>query len=276
LRFLQDVPYRATIISDLLSHTGVTNKILQQSEDKVKQSTLKRFTLVSGMALILILVGCAKKTAPPPTPPTPPPPAPTASLTANPDNIQQGQTTNLTWRTENATDVSITGLGKVDPNGSQSVSPSDSTTYTLTATGPGGTQQATARVTVTVPPPSQPPQVGEEELFNRTMRDAFFDYDKYNIRDDARAALQADVQFLQQHPNITFTIEGHCDERGSIEYNQALGDNRARSALDFLVQAGISPNRMRTVSYGKEKPACTEHNEECWQRNRRAHFVYGK
>ena len=242
----------------------------------MKQSTLKRFTLVSGMALILILVGCAKKTAPPPTPPTPPPPAPTASLTANPDNIQQGQTTNLTWRTENATDVSITGLGKVDPNGSQSVSPSDSTTYTLTATGPGGTQQATARVTVTVPPPSQPPQVGEEELFNRTMRDAFFDYDKYNIRDDARAALQADVQFLQQHPNITFTIEGHCDERGSIEYNQALGDNRARSALDFLVQAGISPNRMRTVSYGKEKPACTEHNEECWQRNRRAHFVYGK
>ena len=242
----------------------------------MKQSKLKWFTLVLGLALILVLGGCAKKTAPPPTPPTPPPPAPTASLTANPDSIQQGQTTNLTWRTENATDVSITGLGKVDPNGSQSVSPADSTTYTLTATGPGGTQQATARVTVTVPPPPQPPQVGEEELFNRTMRDAFFDFDKYNLRDDARAALQADVQFLQQHPNISFTIEGHCDERGSIEYNQALGDNRARSALDFLVQAGISPNRMRTVSYGKEKPACTEHTEECWQQNRRAHFVYGK
>jgi peptidoglycan-associated lipoprotein len=210
------------------------------------------------------------------THPTPPPPAPTASLTANPDNIQQGQTTNLTWRTENATDVSITGLGKVDPNGSQSVSPGDSTTYTLTATGPGGTQQATARVTVTVPPPQPQPSATDEQLFNQNVRDAFFDYDKFNIRDDARAALQADVQFLQQHPNITFTIEGHCDERGSIEYNQALGDNRARSALDFLVQAGINPSRMRTVSYGKEKPFCNEHNEECWQQNRRAHFVYGK
>jgi peptidoglycan-associated lipoprotein len=242
----------------------------------VKQSTFQRFTLVSGLALILILGGCAKKTAPPPTPPTPPPPAPTASLTANPDNIQQGQTTNLTWRTENATDVSITGLGKVDPNGSQSVSPGDSTTYTLTATGPGGTQQATARVTVTVPPPQPQPSATDEQLFNQNVRDAFFDYDKFNIRDDARAALQADVQFLQQHPNITFTIEGHCDERGSIEYNQALGDNRARSALDFLVQAGINPSRMRTVSYGKEKPFCNEHNEECWQQNRRAHFVYGK
>ncbi|HYX68702.1 MAG TPA: peptidoglycan-associated lipoprotein Pal [Terriglobales bacterium] len=242
----------------------------------MKQSTFQRFTLVSGLALILILGGCAKKTAPPPTPPTPPPPAPTASLTANPDNIQQGQTTNLTWRTENATDVSITGLGKVDPNGSQSVSPGDSTTYTLTATGPGGTQQATARVTVTVPPPQPQPSATDEQLFNQNVRDAFFDYDKFNIRDDARAALQADVQFLQQHPNITFTIEGHCDERGSIEYNQALGDNRARSALDFLVQAGINPSRMRTVSYGKEKPFCNEHNEECWQQNRRAHFVYGK
>ncbi len=241
----------------------------------MKQSTLKWFTVVSGLALILFLGGCAKKAAPPPPPP-PPPPAPTASLTANPDNIQQGQSTTLTWRTENATDVSITGLGKVDANGSQSVTPGESTTYTLTATGPGGTQQDTARVTVTVPPPPPPPAVDEQTLFTQNMRDAYFDYDKFNIRDDARAALQADAAFLKQHPNISFTIEGHCDERGSIEYNQALGDNRARSALDFLVQAGIDPSRMRTVSYGKEKPACTEHNEECWQQNRRAHFVYGQ
>jgi peptidoglycan-associated lipoprotein len=242
----------------------------------VKHSTLKWFTLVSGLALVLFLGGCAKKEVPPPPPP-PPPPAPTASLTANPDSIQQGQSTTLTWRTENATDVEITTLGKVDANGSQSVTPGESTTYTLTATGPGGSQQATARVTVTVPPPPPPPpSVTDEQLFNQTMRDAFFDFDKYNVRDDARAALQADAEFLKQHPNITFTIEGHCDERGSIEYNQALGDNRARSALDFLVQAGISPDRMRTVSYGKEKPFCTEHTEECWQQNRRAHFVYGK
>jgi len=84
------------------------------------------------------------------------------------------------------------------------------------------------------------------------------------------------VAFLQQHPNISFTVEGHCDERGSTEYNLALGDNRASSVKNALVAGGISADRVKTVSLGKEKPFCTESNEACWQQNRRGHFVYGQ
>ena len=91
-----------------------------------------------------------------------------------------------------------------------------------------------------------------------------------------QAVLQADAAFLKQHPNIHFTIEGHCDERGSTEFNLALGDNRASAAKNALVQLGIPAASIRTISYGKEKPVCTESNEQCWQQNRRAHFVISK
>ena len=245
----------------------------------MKQSRTKWITLVFAMAAILFLGACHKKAAPaPPPPPPPPPPAPTASLTANPDTIQAGQSSTLSWQTQNATDVTIEGIGKVDPSGSKQVSPTQSTTYTLTAKGAGGNQDATARVTVTQPPPPPPPQPTEtdEEAFNKNVKDIFFDYDKYDVRASDQAALQQDASFLQQHPNITFTIEGHCDERGSTEYNLALGDNRASSVKNALVQAGINADRIKTISYGKEKPFCTESNEQCWQQNRRAHFVFGK
>ena len=86
--------------------------------------------------------------------------------------------------------------------------------------------------------------------------------------------LAADARFLKQHPNMKFTVEGHCDERGSTEYNLALGDNRANSTKQALVSLGISGDRIRTISYGKEKPFCTESTEACWAQNRRAHFVY--
>jgi peptidoglycan-associated lipoprotein len=86
--------------------------------------------------------------------------------------------------------------------------------------------------------------------------------------------VQADVQFLTQHPEVNFTIEGHCDERGSTEYNIALGDKRATSVKSALVAAGVSASRIKTISYGKEKPFCMESNEACWQQNRRGHFVY--
>jgi peptidoglycan-associated lipoprotein len=108
------------------------------------------------------------------------------------------------------------------------------------------------------------------------VKDVFFDYDKYDIRPDQQTAIQANAQFLAQHPNINFTIEGHCDERGSTEYNLALGDNRANAVKNALVQAGVNGSRIKTISYGKEKPFCTESNEQCWQQNRRGHFVYGQ
>src|SRR5262249_4289903 len=161
-----------------------------------------------------------KKTRPPPPPPPPPPPAaPTASLTANPNTIDKGQSTTLTWETTNATDMSIDTIGSVQASGSQSVSPAQSTTYTLTAKGPGGTQTATARVTVNAPsPPPPPPSATEEELFSQNVKDIYFDYDKSDIRTDQQTSLQADIQFLSQHPTVSFTVEGHCDERGSTEY----------------------------------------------------------
>lgn len=243
-------------------------------EDEVKE-VRRQFLTMTTLAALMLVAGCKHKTPPPPTPPPPPPAAPTASLSANPNSIQSGQSTQLTWRTENATDVNIEGVGKVDANGSQSVNPTDSTTYRLTAKGPGGTQEATARITVSAPPPPPPQQISEteEQMFARNVQDVFFDYDSFNLRSDAEQSLSSAAQFLQQHPNLNFTIEGHCDERGSTEYNLALGQSRASSVRDALVKDGVAANRIKTISYGKEKPSCTESNEQCWQQNRRAHFV---
>jgi peptidoglycan-associated lipoprotein len=193
----------------------------------------------------------------------------------NPNSIQAGQSASLTWQTTNATDVTIDGIGAVQPNGSQSVSPTESTTYHLTAKGAGGTQEASARITVTAAPPPPPaPTASEQELFSQNVKDVYFDYDKSDIRPDQQSSIQADAQFLNQHPNVNFTIEGHCDERGSTEYNIALGDKRATAAKNALVAAGVSASRIKTISYGKEKPFCTESNEACWQQNRRGHLVY--
>ncbi len=242
----------------------------------MKQLTVKWSMLIFALCAMLFLGACHKKAAPPPPPPPPPPAAPTASLSASPDTVQKGQSVTLTWQTTNATDVSIEGIGAVQPNGSQQVTPSDSTTYTLTAKGDGGTQQATARVTVTSPPPPPPTASSptEQELFSQNIKDIYFDYDNATIRENQQAAIQSDAEFLKQHPDIKFTIEGHCDERGSTEYNLALGDNRANAVKSALVQAGVPADSIKTISYGKEKPFCTESNEQCWQQNRRGHFVY--
>jgi peptidoglycan-associated lipoprotein len=198
-------------------------------------------------------------------------------LSASPSTIEKGQSTTLSWNSTNATSITIDGgIGTVEPSGRRTVSPADSTTYTARVTGPGGNATAEARVTVTAPPPVTPPPprpITDAEFFASSVQDAYFDYDKYNIRDDARVTLQGDARALAERSGIRFTIEGHCDERGSEKYNLALGDRRANAAREFLVGQGIAGDRIETVSYGKERPQCTEHNEECWQKNRRAHFV---
>ena len=246
----------------------------------MKKQSFKWLFLILALGALLTLGACGKKAVPPPPPPPPPPPAPTASISVNPNSIQAGQSASLTWQTGNATDVSIDGIGAVQPNGSQSVSPTDSTTYHLIAKGAGGTQEATARLTVTQtapPPPTQPTgSLSEQDLFNQSIKDVYFDYDKADVRGDQQSSVQADAQFLNQHANVNFTIEGHCDERGSTEYNLALGDQRASAVKSALTSAGISANRIKTISYGKEKPFCTESNEACWQQNRRGHLVYQK
>ena len=126
------------------------------------------------------------------------------------------------------------------------MTPADSTTYTLTAKGAGGTQTATARVTVTAPPPPPPqPSATEEELFSQTVKDIYFDYDKSDINADQQSSMQGDIEFLKQHPNISFTVEGHCDERGSTEYNLALGDSRANSVVTRWYRAALAPTMSR-------------------------------
>jgi peptidoglycan-associated lipoprotein len=168
----------------------------------------------------------------------------------------------------------------VDPQGSRSVSPTDSTTYTLSVRGAGGSAQATTRLTVTAAPPPpaaaaprSEPKASVRELYDRGVQDAYFDFDKSDIRDDARSNLTRSAEFLRNNPTVTVQIEGHCDERGSVAYNLGLGDRRANSARDFLVSLGISGDRITTISYGKERPFCTETSETCWQQNRRAHLV---
>lgn len=238
--------------------------------------------LVGILGLVLLAGACkAKKVAaPPPPPPPPPPPAPTVTLTAEPSTVEKGRSVTLSWTSENATDLDLQpGVGKVQATGSTNVTPPDSTTYTLSVTGPGGTNTATARVTVTIPPPPPPPpppkpvEVSEEDLFGQNVKDAFFDYDKSNIRSDAQQVLTADAEFLKAHAGVRFTIEGHCDERGTAEYNLALGERRAVAARTYLVSLGIPADRLRTVSYGKEFPFDPGHTEAAWAKNRRAHFV---
>jgi peptidoglycan-associated lipoprotein len=104
-----------------------------------------------------------------------------------------------------------------------------------------------------------------------------FDFDRYDIRGEDQQILQRNAQTLKKFDFVIVTIEGHCDERGTVDYNLALGDRRAKAAYDYLVSLGVSPQRLKTVSYGKEVPLCQQSTEDCWARNRRAHFaVTGK
>jgi peptidoglycan-associated lipoprotein len=240
---------------------------------------LKRsIRFVFPVVLVLALVGvsgCKKKTPPvPATPPPPAAPAPTAKITAQPDSVSAGDQVTLTWKTTDATSVSIDGIGDVPTSGTKPVTPTTSTNYHLVAKGEGGTAEDTARVTVTAPPPvTQPaPSMSIDELFKANVTDIFFDYDAYDIRGDAQSTLSKNAAFLSSHPDIKIVIGGYCDERGSNEYNLALGQNRADAAKNALVTAGVASNRIRVISYGKEKPFCSESTEACWQQNRRAGF----
>lgn len=239
---------------------------------------LHRSLLIAFSTLALFVVGCKKKPveAPPPPPaPAPAPAKPTASLSADRTSINKGESVKLSWTTTDATNVSISPeVGAVTAQGSTSVTPAQSTTYTLAASGAGGNAESSVHITVSVPPPPPPPRTPSfEELFAKEVRDAFFDYDKADIRPDAQQALQQTANFLKGYPNARVTIEGHCDERGSTEYNLALGQRRADAVKNYLVSLGISAANLTTTSWGKEKPFCTEHDEACWQQNRRGHFV---
>jgi peptidoglycan-associated lipoprotein len=268
-------------------------------------TTNKASALALALCLSFFAAGCKKKVSVPPPPAREtaaekPKPAPVARpivkfFTAEPSTIERGQAASLKWEVTGAESVSINqGLGVVGNadaggatpaviSGNRSVFPSDTTTYTLTATNAGGPVTEAVTVNVTAPQPTPPPTPTPSpratfgEVIAREVQDAYFDFDKSDIREDARNVLTQNSDKLKtifrDYPTGTITIEGHADERGSAEYNLGLGDRRAIAAKDFLVQLGVPADRIRTLSYGKERPQCTENSESCWQKNRRDHFT---
>ncbi len=200
----------------------------------------KTLPFVVALAAVFLLAGCSKKVARVNPPPPPPPAAPTATLAANPNVIQRGQSTTLTWQTMNANNITIEGLGTVSASGSRSITPNTSTTYTLVAKGPGGTHDASARVTVNPAPAAElvTPQPSEADLFAKNAKDLFFNFDKANIRPDQVPVTNNDAKFLDQYPDIKIMVEGHCDDRGSEEYNIALVVRGAERLL-FAVADGV-------------------------------------
>ncbi len=233
------------------------------------------------------LTGCKKHVAAAaptstPAPAAAPAPAPSITLRATPATLDRGQVATLQWDAKNATNVQIQpALGTVTSAGTRSVNPTSSVTYTATATGPGGTASDSARVTVRVPAapaatrndtrPS--PNVSLTDLFKQNIQTIYFDYDQSEIRPDQLSRLQTDAAWLKEHPGVKFVVEGNCDDRGSEEYNLALGDRRANAVKEFLVKQGVPQTSIMTVSYGEERPVCREDSDNCFQQNRRASFT---
>jgi peptidoglycan-associated lipoprotein len=139
---------------------------------------------------------------------------------------------------------------------------------------PAPPQETTTPTPSTETPKETPPTPGSTTGISASdFQPVFFDFDSYTLRADGRSALDANARLLRDNSNAKIVIEGHCDERGTVEYNQALGERRAQAARDYLAQAGITDSRLRTVSYGKERPFDPGHDEAAWAKNRRAHFV---
>lgn len=247
-----------------------------------------------GLALTVIfsfffMTGCGKKKSPLAPVPTRPVDsstdiparagAPTIELSASPSTIERGQQTTLTWKTANASSVLIDGgIGNVAESGSVVVSPRESVTYTATAKGAAGETKASTRITVVDPKAAGGIDVTDIDNLARAIqegkiRDIFFAYDQAELTSEAQGILEENARWIRRFPRGIVVIEGHCDERGTEEYNLALGDRRALGARDYLMQLGVDPNQVETISYGEERPFDPGRDEAAWSQNRRAHFV---
>jgi peptidoglycan-associated lipoprotein len=151
------------------------------------------------------------------------------------------------------------------PTGSPSSSAAPSTSPSGPSMTPSPAAPSTSASPTTPPPPS-------EFSESANLKDVFFDFDKYDIRPSDAKILDTNATWLKANNNLVL-IEGHCDERGTNEYNLALGERRAKSTMNYLVAQGVQASRITIISYGEERPTCTEHTEECWAKNRRAHFL---
>ena len=242
---------------------------------------------VSCVLLVLALGSCKKK--PPPavaaadapsvTAPTRPADVmPTIEITAEPSTIERGSQTTLSWKSTDATSVLIDGgVGNVAETGSLVLSPTESTTYTAIARGSGGSTRDSTRVTV-VPKSAAKLSVTDIEGLQRAIDDGrvrpiFFDYDRALLSPGSKQILEENARWIKRFPTATVIVEGHCDERGSEEYNLALGDRRAQATRDYLLDAGVSPTQVEALSFGEERPFESCHDETCWSKNRRAHFA---
>jgi peptidoglycan-associated lipoprotein len=152
------------------------------------------------------------------------------------------------------------------------VAPAPSAPQAAPAPGPG--PMATPAPPTPAPAPAPAPMVVPSEFApNPNLKTIYFDFDKYNIRSDDAKTLDGDAAWLKDNANNLVLIEGHCDERGTNEYNLALGEKRAKTAMNYLVAQGVQASRITIISYGKERPVCTEKTEACWAKNRRDNFL---
>lgn len=224
---------------------------------------------------------------PPPPPPVvkkeapPPPAAPVTGLTASPASVTKGESSTLTWTSQNATKCEIMpGVGAVQPQGSMAVTPDNNTTYTLTCTGDGGTSKSTASVSVAVPPPPPPPVVeaaqpkasaAAEKFCNKpVILKIHFDTDKSNVKPEYHDELKTVGDFLLEFPKARGEISGHTDHVASQKYNQKLSERRANSVKEYIVvNFGIASDRITTKGYGKLKPIATNKTKEGRAKNRR-------
>ena len=194
--------------------------------------------LVSLLISVVVLAGCAKR------------PAMTAASAPAPSGAAQATAPPTTTPPATTPSTSEGGTGSTTPGPSGTQPPSSG----------GGTSTPAAR-----PPVS-------EFAANPNLKDIYFDFDKYDIRPGDAKILDSNATWLKGNDNLVL-IEGHCDERGTNEYNLALGERRAKATMNYLVSQGVQAGRITIISYGEERPICTEHNEACWAKNRRAHFL---
>jgi peptidoglycan-associated lipoprotein len=254
----------------------------------MKYMQMRRAGLTVAATLALVLTASCPKAVPP----VPPPPTPSelASPAINlfsvdPATISNGQAAVLHWSVKDATSIQIDNqIGVVGPEGRRQVHPTITTTYKLDASGNG--KISTAAVTVSVVNPPMPLNTREPsgermnrsavDIFSAQLRDIHFAYNEQQVVSQDQAILENDARvlksFFNTDPSLVVLIEGHCDERGSAEYNMGLGDLRANFIKDSLIRLGVPGAKLNTVSYGKEHPICLGTTEDCFAQNRRAHF----
>lgn len=207
--------------------------------------------------------------------------APSLEIQVEPSVIRRGGSALLSWKSRDAHEVRIDqGIGVVDPSGRIKLFPEETTSYRLSATGPGGTVERLVTIEVSA---DRTGAIRQEDLFPAARDDGiplsvepvFFGFDSSAIDAPNMDTLEANARWLSQpeHAHVRFVLEGHCDERGTDEYNLALADRRAQVVRQYLVDAGIDPGRMTTIALGEERPFETGRSEESWTLNRRVHFV---